>query len=371
MKRPLFRLFAAALGLASLALVLELLLRLLPVADATLALPVNESNPVPRLQPERQFRFSKGWNFQILTSKRTNNYGFLSDLEYAADGPRPLVAVIGDSYVEAMQVPNAQALPGILATAVGGAGRVYGLGLSGTQLPTYLAYAAYARREFAPDGLVFTIIGNDFDESLLEYEYQPRNHYFVPGPDGELVLWRFDSSAGLAKRLARRSALIRYLLINCNLTLAGVRAALKPEGTYVANTRADLDQRRVDAARSAVDAFMRLLPGAASLSPDRIAFLVDGIRPELYSQERLQAVRGSYPELLREYFMAQARARGYEVIDLQPVFVEEYARSGRRFEFHTDNHWNDVGHRVAAQAVCRSALFSRLFAGHVSCPAAP
>ncbi len=357
----MFRAMGVAFGLLAAWLALELILRVLPVADATLALPVDENNPVPRLQPDREFRYSKGWNFAIHTLKRTNNHGFLSDYSYSREGPRPLLAIIGDSYVEAMQVPNSEATPALLSSRVGKAGRVYGLGLSGANLPTYLAYASYASREFGVDAMVFVIIGNDYDESLLRYQATPRNHYFVEGPDGDLVQWRFDSSPTLLKQVGRRSALVRYLLINCQLGLSNLRAAFAPADAFVANTRAGADPQRLDDSRRAVDAFFRMLPESASLPQNRIAFLVDGLRPNLYSSEGVVAARGSYAQLMRDYFTAAARGRGYEVIDLQPIFQARYARDGERFEFPNDNHWNTVGHRVAAEALCASHLFQELF----------
>src|SRR5262245_1503784 len=109
----LFRVSAVVLATLSVLAVSELLLRALPVADGALAQPVNAANPFPRLQPDRDFRFSKGWNFPIVTHKHTNNYGFLSDQDYTRTGKHPLLAVIGDSFVEAMQVANADALGGL------------------------------------------------------------------------------------------------------------------------------------------------------------------------------------------------------------------------------------------------------------------
>jgi hypothetical protein len=365
----MFRLAAAALGLSALAVCSELILRMLPVADATLGLPVNEANPVPRLLPNRQFRFSKGWDFSVQAVKRTNNYGFLSDQDYAAQGPRPLIVVIGDSYVEAMQVSNAEALTALLANATGDLGRVYGIGLSGTGLSTYLAYAAWARREFAPDALVFTVISNDFDESLLKYHRQARNHYFIPGPDGNLILWRYDYSASVLKRIARRSALVRYLALNCQLTPANLISLFSRDDAYVANTRTSVDSQRLADSRQVVDAFFRLLPGVALLPTERIAFLMDGLRPSLYSGGGMAAARGSYPYLMRDYFMKKAEDLGYETIDLQPIFEYRHRRLGERFEFPTDNHWNALGHRVAAGAVCRSRLFAGLFdSASLACP---
>ena len=62
-------------------------------------LPTNEH---PRPQPDREFTWSKGWDFAIRTEKRSDNHGFLNRLDYSVSSG-PLLAVIDDSYVEAAQ----------------------------------------------------------------------------------------------------------------------------------------------------------------------------------------------------------------------------------------------------------------------------
>ena len=64
---------------------------------------MNAASPVMRFRPDREFTWSKGWDFAILTEKRSNNHGFLNRLDHSFSSG-PLLAVIGDSYVEAAQV---------------------------------------------------------------------------------------------------------------------------------------------------------------------------------------------------------------------------------------------------------------------------
>jgi len=66
----------------------EITLRFLPVSTSLFGQPVNETSPVFR---------------------------FLPDRDYEADTRSPLLAVIGDSYVEATMVPYAETLQGQLA----------------------------------------------------------------------------------------------------------------------------------------------------------------------------------------------------------------------------------------------------------------
>ncbi len=135
------------------ALVLEGVFRLLPVNEGLRGLSVDEQNPVFRFTPHRESVYSRGWNFSIVNRVRTNNYGFINDHDYDPALTTPLLAVIGDSFVEAVMVPFAQTGVSRLADSVGAAGRVYGFGTSGSSLSQYLAYARYVRDSFHPTAL--------------------------------------------------------------------------------------------------------------------------------------------------------------------------------------------------------------------------
>jgi oligoribonuclease NrnB/cAMP/cGMP phosphodiesterase (DHH superfamily) len=75
----------------------------------------------------------------------------------------------------------------------------------------------------------------------------------------------------------------------------------------------------------------------------------------------LAAASGSYFDVMRRYFLAEARMRGYAVVDLQNVFIAANIQKGARFEWDIDGHWNAAGHGQAAQAVLGSGLFSAVF----------
>ena len=111
------------------------------------SLPVNAANPVLRFTPNRPFVNSLGWNFHTVVRGRVNNAGYVNDQDYVRDGP-PLIAVIGDSFIEAQMVPYAETLQGRLATALSGKFRVYSFAASGAPLSQYLVFAGHAAREY-------------------------------------------------------------------------------------------------------------------------------------------------------------------------------------------------------------------------------
>jgi hypothetical protein len=69
----------------------------------------------------------------------------------------------------------------------------------------------------------------------------------------------------------------------------------------------------------------------------------------------------SFVSQLRRYFKKQAVSRGYEVIDMQPVFIKKHRLDNSRFEFPTDGHWNELGHKLVAEEIQKTAVFTRVF----------
>jgi hypothetical protein len=53
--------------------------------------------------------------------------------------------------------------------------------------------------------------------------------------------------------------------------------------------------------------------------------------------------------------ISDAKALGFRVIDLEPLFLAAFAANGKMFEYPTDPHWNAYAHGVVAAAV-REAL---------------
>ncbi len=335
-------------------------MQLLPVPSPLKTPPVNAENPVYHLLPNREVVKSMSWTLEAPVTRRVNNDGFVNDQDYDPSDPRPLLAVIGDSYVEANYIPYDQTINAALAAATGVQGRVYSFGISGGPLSQYLVWADYARDRYRPSHMVFLIIGNDFDESLASHRIFPGFHHFVESENGDLTLTRFDFEPGWFRSLVRNSALARYLFYNVRLPsrLRSFWTRLTAEDeTFVGNTEAEADTRRIADSQRAVSAFLELLPAYSGLPAERILFLVDGVRPELYDGEALAGAADSYVTRMRDHFIAAGRTRGYDVIDLQPRFIASFEADGGRFEFPYDAHWNGHGHRLAARAVTESALF--------------
>jgi hypothetical protein len=358
---------AVLLSFCLVALSMEGVFRLLPVNEGLRGLSVDEQNPVFRFTPHRDSVYSRGWNFSIVNHVRTNNYGFINDHDYDPALTTPLLAVIGDSFVEAVMVPFAQTGVARLADSVGAAGRVYGFGTSGSSLSQYLAYARYVRDTFHPTAMTVVIVGNDFDESLRKYRNEPGLHYFADSTGGDLTLTRLDRPIPWWRDLVGGSSLAMYLYVNLEIREVWKRFAYRPGQSaisrprFVGNTAAEATPERVADSDRVIEAFLRLLPEMAGLPASRIALVVDAPRPELYDDHVLKAVSDSYFCIMRAHLMDRARAGGFEVLDMQPEFIADYKQRHLTFEFPDDNHWNGSGHEVFARVVQRSKVYRDTF----------
>src|SRR5437016_6577560 len=193
------------LSLASIAvclLVAEIALRLLPVSTGLRSMPVTAADPVLHFTPNRPFVNSLGWNFHNVVHGRVNNAGFVNDQDYVRDGP-PLIAVIGDSFIEAQMVPYADSVQGRLAAALKDKFRVYSFAGSGAPLSQYLVWAGFAAKEYGARAVVINVVGNDFDESLSAYRVGPGFWQYARDAKGELELRLNPYEAGALISLAR------------------------------------------------------------------------------------------------------------------------------------------------------------------------
>lgn len=360
LKNALFAAIAVAIGLLFFLVAAELALRVLPVNEGMRAQPVNADHPVFRFEPGRTAIYAKGAAFNIVNKVRTNGAGFVSDQEYRAEDPTPLLALVGDSYVEALMVPYAETVQARLAQTVRDRGRVYAFAASGAGMAQYLSWARHARDTYHPQAMSVFIIPNDFAESMAWMGQSPGFHRFARRPDGGAELVLSDYAPTLARKLLRNSALAMYLITQAKIdTLLDL--SVRGDSRYVGNVEALVSPEMLDNSRWVVDRFLDMLPEAAGLPPERLQLVVESVRPELYEPASLDGVRDSFWVVMRAYVIEQARARGMEAIDLNQSFMARYARDRKRFEFPTDGHWNGEGHAAAAAAIQDSRVFGEVF----------
>lgn len=267
---------------------------------------------------------------------------------------RARIVVIGDSYVEALQVAPREALPARLE-AVLGADRVevYGFGISGAPLSQYLHMARAVATRFHPDVVVVSLVHNDFIES-----YRPK-----PGRFATAYMYVTPTApvAEIPPRPYERSPTAQWLLAHSATARFGwlvwrtvqersdeATAVAGGAGRYEANVNvAELPTERERIARTA-DYLFAEFARLRTRQSVTVVFTMDAPREAFYA--------GRSPESLDVYALnrvagAAAARAGMPIVDLTAAFAADYAGHRRRFEFPLDNHWNAYAHDLVARAV--------------------
>jgi hypothetical protein len=349
-------LVTAALVVLGYLAVAEVVLHFLPVATGLHGVAVNDAQPIFHFEPDRDFVYSRGWNLRDPVRGRVNNAGWVNEQNYVRADKLPLIAVIGDSYIEAQMVPYAETLQGRLADALRGRFRVYSFAASGAPLSELAVYAAYAVREFGASAVVINVADYDFFNSDAAYKRSP-GMWVYDGAGDEKPLRLIPYRPGRLRGLLRQSALVRYLLLNLHLdrplVAAHLIASLAPTRAAVA---AEPDNgTRLVASTAIIPLFFRDFARMVALPPGRVLFVIDGAHYPLAPLDA-DTVR------LRQSFSARAQANGYETVDLEPLFFARFRQRATIFEIPGDPHWNGEGHAVAAEGVMSSRLIADLLA---------
>ena len=363
-REKLFAIVTPMLSVLFCLVMAEIVLHFLPVTTGLRSMPVTATDPIFHFEPNRNYVFSHGWRFENVNHGRVNNAGWVNDQDYDRNGSAPLIAIVGDSFIEAQMVPYAQTIQARMAAALAGRFRVYSFAGSGAPLSQYLIWVRHAVEDYGAKAVVINVVANDFDESHVAYKSAPGFWLYAPDRDGVLHLKLFEHRRGLLWSLAQRSALARYLLINLKLNAVGFEipvlrnlflgrpAMAATPGEFAA----ERDAQRMKISYAVIDAFFRDVPQFVALPPQRIVFTLDGF----HEPQAAAAGVGSYLDRMRQAFRARGQALGYEVIDLQPFFLEHLQRTGDRVDFANDLHWNGTGHAAAAKALLSSSWLAQL-----------
>ena len=167
---------ALVAGIVGTLLLLEVVLRVLPVLSGTYAADPRPTWPIHTMIPNTSYTYSTGWNLQNIHRGRINNFGYASPNDYQPG--RGGIAVFGDSYVEALMNEYADTLQGSLNEYLKTPRKVMSFGMSGAEMPDYLGTAAVVRDQFAPDWAVIVITLGDFTRG-----FSATPGYFEWAPD--------------------------------------------------------------------------------------------------------------------------------------------------------------------------------------------
>jgi hypothetical protein len=338
-------LLATVPTLVVLFLVLEVVFRFVIVAPDPPRQCMDLANNVMRFDTtsKRSGVFTVGRFGQQRGRWHINNYGWLSTIDYRPKSERtkPLIAVVGDSYVEALQVDDDKSFVALLRQALADSFDVYGFGFSGAPLSGYLHLVRYVDRVFDPDIIVVNLVQNDFDESVRE---------LVPDPEFLQVSVRGDSVVEVPpvprhynelKRFLFHSAVMRYVYYVSPNFFHRFNWNRPKTQDFAENVETD----RLNRNRAVIEKATRYLMGriVAENRGRRVYFIMAAPRGDIYNG----TLDSSVIRWMNTMVADIASGLPCTLIDQTDYFKRDYETNRRRFESPYDAHWNDYGHLVA------------------------
>jgi hypothetical protein len=342
---------------------LEVLFSFLPVTESSEVQDVNAENAILKFKANSEFRKTLGHDFKHVTIKRTNDFGYFSDYDFNANYDKKIAVVIGDSFVEAAYVENKKTFHGLLNEQI--EEFVFlPMGVTGSSLAQYLAFADWAKKNLNPELYFISIIRNDFDESSILYKQVPGHHYF----DEKMKLVRLDRKVSTLNKVLRSSSFVRYLYLDYQITLRTPilrndkllsRFLIWLTGPFTVPKKKEVENKDyVDSkfknTDKIIDAFIDQLHEITQGKP--VYFVLDSDRANIYGGVEVAELRAHIwsPYILYSFKTFKEKCcemKNFSFIDTDSFFRESFLKNSRRFEFENDWHWNSLGHATVASAI--------------------
>lgn len=291
---------------------------------------------------------AQGWNSGIGDYKRERTPGRLR------------IAIIGDSYVEALQVPHDLSLAEQTQSRLESAGmraEVFRFAISGAPLSQYLQILRQEVVDYRPDLVVINMVHNDFEESF-RYQSGRYTSSFLKvkledaQPAQEIPPVPYEETW---KDWVRQRATVRYLYYRRQISPATIRSWIFSEpgaAEFQANVEVGGTLAALPAIERATDYIFTRLKEVQQQSGFEILLTMDAVREQIYTDEDLNSGIAALNKLAMEL----AEKCELPFIDLTEAFTVDWRKNGQRFEFASDGHWNQRGHAVAAGEIAAFVL---------------
>jgi len=289
-----------------------------------------------------------------------NQQGWNSPVNYELerkDTTTPRIVIIGDSFVEALNVDSGKSFSDHLRNKPGNR-EVYSFGIGGSPLSQHLNISRYVNDFYNPDIAIITIVNNDFDESLRMIG-DTRNLLILEDDRGlyrEFPPDYLDIANPPLRRVLKKSATIRYLFYNMKLYRL-IRYSRSNRNEHDMTPLAKPSQPHVFGSHyyKAMESisFYLLSEIKKVFSEKRVVLLMDAQRKDIFN--------GEWPEskkfFLNEIVAGVSDSLDIELIDLTPLFLNKYEHMEQaelnRYKhlIKIDGHWDEADHLMIADTL--------------------
>lgn len=265
------------------------------------------------------------------------------------------IAIIGDSFVEALQVPYDASLAEQLEGMAGGRVQVYRFGISGAPLSHYLAMARHAAQTYRPDVMVVLLVHNDFDESYTAVAGRYTSSFLKLRMQGDQVAGEIPPAPYQAgwRDWLRQTATLRYLYYRRKLDPKALLVPFMrgPPAAYQANVVVDTLASQRSAMTNTADYVFAQFQALSLQHGFTPVLIMDGDRRAIAAGLDSAPLYRGGALWLNAMASRMAAKHGIRFIDLHPVFEADWRQNRQPLHFISDNHWNARGHQIAAQAL--------------------
>ncbi len=331
---------------------------ILPATD----IPRNQFvNGIIKYIPNQRGIFRKNGDIKTIYNINADGWNSRHDKYNQVKGGKYRIAIIGDSYVEALMVDYRASLAEQLEDRLGNDKfEVYRFGISGAALSEYFQILREEAVKYSPDLAVIVLVHNDFDES---YEFVPGRYTSsflkINIKNGRVIgeIPPTEYHETLKEYLLRSSAIFRYFIYNKGINVDNIKRLIfrdtNKEEVYQANIDISNLENKEKNNEIVTEYLMKEIKKVATQHNMDILIIMDGDRYGIYD--------GKDPEfsyingVLSLNRMAQKVAAKCHIpfIDLHPIFWEDYQRKKKKFNSVSDAHWNTYGHEIAADTIYR------------------
>jgi hypothetical protein len=339
--------------------------------------PVTKANIDPDLgwfpAPNAEFTYTRQ---EYSTTVRYNSFG-LRDYEHSLQKPPGVfrIAILGDSYMEGLQVPLDSVFSKVLERTLRDRGydcETLNFGVSGYGPDQELVLLKKFAFKFDPDLVLLSFSKNDVGNVLI-------SEICSLNPKGELEITPIETPLGSRIRawLWGNSHLFVFLNVRLpRLTTLGMhKRVVRKEYDLgmnqglrdILNSHQDLDNRlvplyakeedpRLAPAKRLTEAIIREIYKECQKRGIKFMLLINSGRFQLRPSEwqnRLSRVglppEPYDPDAVDNWLLGFAAKEGFAALNCAPHFRQLKAETGMKFHWDIDGHWNNNGHREAAR----------------------